>query len=109
MDKKQLNQEWATRVTNFKASGLTMSAWCSAHGLILHQLKYWLRKTAEQSNEVPLIPSTKWIPLVVKNKEVPSSQVQPLVIRVGHADIEVAAGFDADLLRLVVRALEVPC
>ncbi len=28
MDKQQRLQEWTARITDFKTSGLTMSAWC---------------------------------------------------------------------------------
>jgi hypothetical protein len=109
MDKTHRNQEWAARIRDYKASGLTMSAWCTAHSLTLHQLKYWLRKIADRSNSISPASSTKWIPLTVTNLEVPPLQAPPLVIRIGHAGIEIRTGFDADLLRQVVRALEMPC
>lgn len=50
MDKQQRLQEWLARITDFKSSGLTMSAWCQAHGQTIHQLKYWLRKLNEPSS-----------------------------------------------------------
>jgi hypothetical protein len=31
MDKHHRLQEWTARIADFKASGLTMSAWCEAH------------------------------------------------------------------------------
>ncbi|SMF90145.1 hypothetical protein SAMN05661091_4908 [Paenibacillus uliginis N3/975] len=44
MDKDQRHQEWVSRIEDFKASGLTMVAWCESRQYSIHQLKYWLRK-----------------------------------------------------------------
>ncbi|WP_240421798.1 IS66 family insertion sequence element accessory protein TnpA [Paenibacillus periandrae] len=39
----QRQNEWAKRIEAYKASGLTMVAWCSANQVNLEQLKYWRR------------------------------------------------------------------
>jgi hypothetical protein len=40
---EQRRQEWSERIVNYRTSGLTMPAWCTANGHTLDQLKYWLR------------------------------------------------------------------
>jgi hypothetical protein len=105
MDKQQRLQEWTARITDFKTSGLTMSAWCQVHGQTIHQLKYWLRKLNE-----PTSSSTNWLPLAINSPSTeffsPSSS---LMVRVGHVGIEVQTGFNPELLRQIVRALDLPC
>ncbi|MCZ8517052.1 hypothetical protein O9H85_32805 [Paenibacillus filicis] len=38
--KEQLRQQWATRVAEFRASGMTLKAWCAAHNCTVDQMKY---------------------------------------------------------------------
>jgi hypothetical protein len=42
--REQRRQLWAARIADFRASGLTMSAWCAANHCTIDQLKYWLYK-----------------------------------------------------------------
>ena len=42
--KEQRRQDWHTRIEAYRASGLTMKAWCSANHCSVEQLKYWLYK-----------------------------------------------------------------
>lgn len=44
MTKAELRKEWEARVVAFKDSGQSTSAWCAAHDLQPHQLRYWLRE-----------------------------------------------------------------
>ncbi|MDS1029687.1 hypothetical protein RDV78_04095 [Bacillota bacterium LX-D] len=43
-EKLELRKEWEARVTAFRASGQSTSAWCAEHDIKLPQLRYWLRK-----------------------------------------------------------------
>jgi transposase-like protein len=107
MDKHQRLQEWTARITDFKTSGLTMSAWCKAHDQTIHQLKYWLRKLNHFSSSKP--SSTTWLPLAIASPPAQPSSPSSFLVRVGHAGIEVKPGFNPELLREIVRALEMPC
>ena len=107
MNKQQRLQDWTTRVTDFKNSGLTMSAWCKAHNQTIHQLKYWLRKLNPISSSTP--SSATWLPLTIASHPAESSSSSSFLVRVGHAGIEVKTGFNPELLREIVRALELSC
>ncbi|MCU6791551.1 IS66 family insertion sequence element accessory protein TnpB [Paenibacillus sp. WQ 127069] len=108
MDKQQRLQEWMARITDFKSSGLTMSAWCQAHGRTIHQLKYWLRKMNEPSSSTS--SPSKWVPLAIHSpSEEFISSSSSLTVRVGHVGIEVQAGFNPNLLREIVKALDLSC
>jgi hypothetical protein len=101
--KENRRHEWAVRVADYKASGLTMSTWCAANQCTIHQLKYWLRKPNNVFSSNTLTPSTNWVPLTVSSP-IPSNPT--LVVRIGQACIEIRTGFDPRLLREVVHALE---
>ncbi|MCY9667496.1 IS66 family insertion sequence element accessory protein TnpB [Paenibacillus alginolyticus] len=108
MDKQQRLQEWTARITDFKSSGLTKSAWCQAQGQSIYKLKYWLHKLNEPSSSTS--SSSNWLPLAISSPpteiSLPSS---PLTVRVGIVGIEVHSGFNPQLLREIVRALDLSC
>jgi hypothetical protein len=92
--------EWAARIAAFRASGMSVPAWCAEHHVKPHQLRYRLQKQARAkrpSGETP----TQWLPLNLRDPEI----TPPLVIRVGRVTVEVRPGFDRDLLRDVVHTL----
>ncbi len=108
MDKQQRLQEWTARIADFKTSGLTMSAWCQTHGQTIHQLKYWLRKLNEPSFSTS--SSSNSLPLAINSPSAEfSSPSSPLTVRVGHVGIEIQAGFNPNLLREIVQALDFSC
>lgn len=108
-DRSKRRDEWTIRVDDYKASGLTMSAWCATNYCSKESLKYWLRKLKKTSSS-PSSPSTNWLPLTVADP--PSATVvsaPSLIVRIGQASIELRSNFDPHLLRKIVHALETPC
>jgi hypothetical protein len=106
--KEELRQQWATRVSEYHASGLTLKAWCAAHDCTVDQMKYWLYKSKQHASSTlsESAPATRFLPLAVVDK----TKREPLVLYIGPAKIELHAGFDSKLLREVVYALaEAPC
>lgn len=102
-NKEQRKQEWMTRIADYRASGLTMTAWCQAHSFSKEQLKYWIRKTKTTS---PSKRPQHFVPLTTTEE----SAVSSLIVHIGKARIELHAGFDPQLLREVVQALDhSPC
>ncbi|MEF3310861.1 IS66 family insertion sequence element accessory protein TnpB [Paenibacillus sp. GYB004] len=109
---EQLRQQWAARIAKYRASGLTLKAWCAAHDCTVHQMKYWLYKSktrtpSDSTGSSTPAPATRFVPLTVAEQGKRAS----LVLRVGPAQIDLYAGFDPRLLREVVHALAeaVPC
>jgi hypothetical protein len=105
MNKDEKREAWRVRLEAFAASGLTQREWCAREGLGLHQLGYWRGRLSERSDATP--QGAAWCALDV----VPENNGgDGMTVRVGGAGIEVRRGFDAALLRDIVRALEaVPC
>ncbi|MCK8487061.1 hypothetical protein M0651_07760 [Paenibacillus sp. MBLB2552] len=46
---EETREHWKARISDYRASGLTMSAWCAANGCKTDQLKYWLYKAKNNS------------------------------------------------------------
>ncbi|WP_420850852.1 IS66 family insertion sequence element accessory protein TnpA [Paenibacillus aceris] len=44
-EREKLHHEWEARITGYRSSGLTLSAWCTANQCTINQLKYWLYKS----------------------------------------------------------------
>ncbi|WP_336788304.1 IS66 family insertion sequence element accessory protein TnpA [Paenibacillus sp. MMO-177] len=50
--KEQRRQDWQARIASYRASGLTMKAWCTANQCSVEQLKYWLYKFKRSTSQV---------------------------------------------------------
>lgn len=108
--REQRRQIRIERITDYRCSGLSMSAWCAANQIKREQLKYWLRKSKEDVSSGSPTPSTRWVPLTVANPSDTRVSTSSLVVRIGQASIELHSGFNPELLREVVHALEKsPC
>lgn len=85
-----------------------MSLWCQSHDVTIEQLKYWKRRLKSAADvQPPSLP--RFIPLAPEPTMSPSPSAS-LVVRVGPVCIELAPGFDANLLREAVEALQgLPC
>ena len=107
-NKEQRRQEWAARIEDYKTSGQTIAAWCSANGRNIEQLKYWLRKFKNASIvEVAPVP-VHWTSLTM-NDGPASISSPPLILHVGPTHIQLQPGFDPGLLLSVVKALQPLC
>ena len=81
-DKEQRRQLWAARIADFRASGLTMSAWCTANQCSIDQLKYWLYKAKDKLPSPSTNASRRWVPL----EAIDSQPVAPRLVFSGCLD-----------------------
>jgi hypothetical protein len=116
-----LERAWRKRMRQYERSGLTIKAFCDQEGLVAHQFSWWrselkrrAAKTKTTSNGRGRRPKAK---KNAKRSDAPSARFVPLHIEPTASSsveivldqpprIKVTAGFDADLLREVVRVLE---
>ncbi|CAM4430565.1 IS66 family insertion sequence element accessory protein TnpB [Paenibacillus alkaliterrae] len=106
--KDQRQREWMIRIADYKASGLTMAAWCTANHVTLEQLKYWTRKLKKVASRDASPETVRFIPVSVAESVLPRISTS-LVVHVGHASITLQKGFDPQLLREAVEALSETC
>lgn len=112
-----LERAWRKRIRQQERSGLTVKAFCDQEGLAAHQLTWWRSelkrrdgksKSAGQgprrakTNSKQAEAAAGFVPVRIEPQAPSSVEIvldQPPRIRV-------SCGFDADLLREVVRVLE---
>ena len=106
MSRESLQEVWRRRLEEYAASGLSQKQWCLAKELPVHQFHYWRGKLKPASTRsIDLVVDNGWCRLQELPVPVPVPAKHVLEVRVGPATIEVAAGFDGDLLAAVVQAL----
>jgi hypothetical protein len=99
--RQQRRRQWERRIARWRASGLSMAAYCRQHALSYWMFVRW-RKRIEPA-VTPAAPLTL-IPVVA-----PASSGSAITIRLpGGIGIEVEPGFDVDALSAVMRALQAP-
>jgi hypothetical protein len=107
--KEQRRLEWLARITDYQSSGLTMKAWCTQNHYSIEQLKYWLRLSKRASSS-PIPAPASPVPFVqLTAVDGPSESTSSLIVRIGHASIELQSGFDPKLLHDVVQVLTRSC
>ncbi|WP_084134518.1 IS66 family insertion sequence element accessory protein TnpA [Paenibacillus harenae] len=110
--KEQRRQDWHTRIAAYRASGLTMKAWCSANHCSVEQLKYWLYKIKRvSSSTTPDLKTSpvQFVPLATVDPTGGVSPAPSLILHTGEISIELHSGFDPMLLREVIHGLTSPC
>lgn len=103
MTRSELRAVWETRISDCRASGQSVVAWCAAHQINPRQYYYWLRKLSNTE-----MPSPRWLEVCADQQ--PSNETDScLQVKIGSAVIEVKPGFNRDLLADVVLALQTIC
>jgi len=105
MENPELQEKWREIIAVYRGSGLTAAQWCEITGCTIGRLKYWLAKF-NKSKKQPL-EETKWTEVAIVDANPPKSAA--ISIYVGAARIEVASGFDHDLLADVLHVAMATC
>lgn len=96
---------WKHHINSWQETGLTQAEYCRRHNLKHHQLVYWKKRFLKTETEVSFVP-LKLDDLL----DLPSQPDRALLCLVvdSHFKIEIRAGFDPQLLRQLICALQVP-
>ena len=101
----KLAQTWRARFAACAQSGLSIQKWCALNGTTYRQYGYWKQRLAVLP--APELQEPQWA--VVETDEVrPVVAETCLTVRISGAEVDVAPGFDAALLRAIVLALGSP-
>ena len=102
---EQLEQKrsyWKQQIEQWQQSGLSQAEYCRRNNLKHHQLVYWKRRCLKTETEVSFVPVQLEALLDIP---APADQASLTVIIDNPFKVEIAAGFDPQLLRQVVTAL----
>jgi len=115
---------WRDRVADYRASELSVRAWCERNGVTDNQLRYWLARideespASERSEPEPGVKGSAWARVEIVEEASASESAGPesrsatesqVSVRVGAATIDVRPGFDARLLGEVLRVVVATC
>ncbi|CUB06873.1 IS66 family insertion sequence element accessory protein TnpA [Marinomonas fungiae] len=71
-----LNQAWADHIEKWRASGLSIKAFCEQEGLVYHQFSYWRQKFSPSTNSTT---GSKLVPVSLATPFMPSSNLEILL------------------------------
>ncbi len=87
MTSEERQSLWATRISDYRASGERAAAWCERHQVTRDQLWYWMRKLKQTPNQGP-VGQPQWTRLGLA-EPADSDAGTSILVRVGAAAIEV--------------------
>ena len=94
-------QQWRRWIGEWRASGLSVRAFCDRRGLALPSFYAWRRTLERRAAEVPA-----FVPVQVVADAAPAQASALEVVLVDGLTVRVAPGFDAATLRRVLAVLE---
>ena len=71
-----LNQAWADHIEKWRASGLSIKAFCEQEGLVYHQFSYWRQKFSPAADSTT---GSKLVPVSLATPPMPSSNLEILL------------------------------
>ena len=105
---EQLEQKrtyWKQHIESWQETGLTQTEYCRRHNLKHHQLVYWKKRFLKTETDVSFVTLKLENLLDIPNQ--PDRSALCLVVN-NYFKIEIRAGFDAQLLRQLIFALQAP-
>src|SRR5262245_27592812 len=98
---EQKEGQWRRRISQWRASGLSVRAFCARHGLSTASFYSWRRVLERRAAEEPA-----FVPVRVVADAVPAQASALEVVLVGGRAVRIAPGFDAATLRRLLAVLE---
>ncbi len=105
---EQLEQKrtyWKQHIVSWQETGLTQAEYCRRHNLKHYQLVYWKKRFLKTETQVSFVPLELEDLLDIPCQ--PDRAALCLVVN-NHFKIEISAGFDPQLLRQLIFALQAP-
>ena len=94
-------QQWRGWIGEWRASGLSVRAFCERRGLATHRFYYWRRVLERRPVE-----KAAFVPVQVVAEAVPALATALEVVLTDGRMVRVAPGFDAATLRQLLAVLE---
>jgi hypothetical protein len=105
---EQLEQKrayWKQHIDSWQETGLTQAEYCRRHNLKHYQLVYWKKRFLKTETQVSFVPLKLEDLLDISS----GPDHAPLCLLIdNHFKVEIRAGFNAQLLRQLIFALQGP-
>ena len=98
---EQKERQWQRRIEQWRASGLSVRAFCARHGLATASFYNWRRVLERRAAD-----RAAFVPVQVVADTVPGRTISLEVILADGRAVRVAPGFDAATLRQLLAVLE---
>jgi hypothetical protein len=98
---EQKERQWRRWINQWRASGLSVRAFCAEHGLSSASFYHWRRVLERRATEEPTL-----VPVQVVADAVPAQASALEVVLTDGRAVRVAPGFDATTLRRLLAVLE---
>jgi|GEM_PF-5121360 hypothetical protein len=103
--REDVHAVWSGLLSEQNKSGQSAAAFCRDRNLSIKSFAYYRKRLSDKSPA-----PQQWAALMPeKHSTVPLEAHRSLTVQIGIARVEITAGFDQDLLRAIVAALEPPC
>lgn len=101
-EKRRLREVWKQRLHEWKASGKSLSSWCSQKGIPYHRGLYWKSRLLPEESTLPNNKSQKrFVEICEKD-----SSESGISIDAGGVRIVLSKSFDAETLHRCLNALK---
>ena len=103
--------EWAQRIREQKASGLSIAAWCAQNDIGRHQFFYWQRRLREAvCEELAVRAETSiGVPQTFAEIKLQAEATGAIVVRLNGAEVEIRNGTSPELAASVLHAIKTKC
>lgn len=104
--------QWAQRLRDQKASGLSITAWCEVNGVSRNTYFYWQKRLRESACEELALQTESAMTPVSAFAEVKLCAAEAsgsIVVRMNGAEIEIKDGTSPGLVESVLNAMKKPC
>jgi hypothetical protein len=98
---EQKERQWRQWITEWRASGLSVRAFCDRRGLATPSFYHWRRVLEQRATE-----KAAFVPVQVVAEAVPALATALEVVLTDGRMVRVAPGFDAATLRQLLAVLE---
>ena len=99
---EEKERQWRRRIDQWRASGLSVRAFCARHGLATASFYNWRRVLQRRA----LAEQPAFVPVQVVADAVPTQTIALEVVLTDGRTVRVAPGFDAATLRHLLAVLE---
>lgn len=101
--KSHLQSEWKIKLEQWRASGLSGSAWCRNHGISYYVFQYWRKKleTKKSEHKQSFSPPAQFIELI----EQPSKNFTGIEIECQGAILRLSKEFDGTTFQRCIQLL----